>query len=68
MGTIKATWAKRRTDSMRDLRLDEPTLLAALIVLLFAVATGAMVVGELMVAGLLFFVATFVIYLREVRT
>lgn len=52
---------------MRELRLDEPTLLAALIVLLFAVATGAMVLGELMVAGLLFFVATFVIYLREVR-
>lgn len=53
---------------MRQLRFDEPTLLAAVIVLLFAVATAAMVLGELMVAGLLFFVATFVIYLREVRT
>lgn len=53
---------------MLQLSFDEPTLLAVIIVLLFTVATGAMVLGELMLAGILFFVATFVIYLREVRT
>lgn len=52
---------------MRQLRFDEPTLLAGLIVLLFALATLAMVLGELMIAGGIFFAATFVIYLREVR-
>ena len=43
-------------------------LLAVLAALLLLVALGAMTVGELLIAGVCFLFASFVIYLRETRT